>query len=100
MKRRTLVLEVYGNICWLCENPIDVSLKGSRAGLDASVDHVIPKRLRRYNGLWNLRPAHRVCNSQRDRIFPQTVTAEYLAWFEAQRKRWERRARNGKLPQL
>ena len=56
MLKRRQVLEVYGNICWLCGNPVD--------GLP-SADHVIPRSKGGSDDIENLRPAHAGCNSRR-----------------------------------
>ena len=56
IRKRQQVLEVYGNVCWLCGQPI--------AGLP-SADHVIPRSKGGSDDIENLRPAHTGCNARR-----------------------------------
>ncbi len=56
IRKRQQVLEVYGNVCWLCGQPI--------AGLP-SADHVIPRSRGGSDDIENLRPCHGRCNSRR-----------------------------------
>lgn len=51
---RALVLEVKGEVCWLCGHP------GA-----TSADHVKARALGGTDALDNLRPAHRFCNTGR-----------------------------------
>lgn len=60
--KRRQVLEVYGNICWLCNHPIP--------GLP-SADHVIPRSRGGSDDIENLRPAHPSCNYRRGNRMPK-----------------------------
>ena len=54
------------NICWLCSNPIDISLPHTDR-MSWTVDHVLPLSLYPHLALElsNMREAHRSCNSAR-----------------------------------
>ena len=60
------VLERYGNICHICQEPIDlnapkrVGYKGWEAGLH--LDHVIPLARGGDDTIENIRPSHGICN--------------------------------------
>lgn len=59
-------------ICWLCGELIDMTIKDSHDPMYATVDHIIPvKDLERDDPLlWdprNLKPAHLSCNARRAR---------------------------------
>ena len=60
------VLERYGNICHICQEPIDlnapkrVGYKGWEAGLH--LDHVIPLARGGNDTIENIRPSHGICN--------------------------------------
>lgn len=56
LRKRRQVLEVYGNICWLCKQPIP--------GLP-SADHVLPRSKGGTDDIENLRPACLKCNTKR-----------------------------------
>ena len=60
--KRRRVLEVYGNICWLCHQPID--------GLP-SADHVLPRSRGGSDDIENLRPSHLRCNIARGNRMPR-----------------------------
>lgn len=64
-RKRQQVLEVYGNICWLCHQPIP--------GLP-SADHVIPRSRGGTDDIENLRPAHPSCNYARGNRPPKHIT--------------------------
>lgn len=53
-----------GPTCWICTDPIDLTLPGSDRR-SWSVDHVIRVRDGGSNLLGNLRPSHRICNEDR-----------------------------------
>lgn len=58
------VVGMYGAVCWLCKQPIDLSVDRREPG-GMSVDHVIPRSKGGGDSLDNLRPAHRACNVRR-----------------------------------
>ena len=60
--KRKQVLATYGNICWLCKQPI--------AGLP-SADHVIPRSKGGSDDIENLRPCHLRCNISRGNRMPK-----------------------------
>jgi 5-methylcytosine-specific restriction endonuclease McrA len=60
--KRRQVLEVYGNVCWLCGQPVP--------GLP-SADHVIPRSRGGSDDIENLRPCHTRCNSSRGNRLPR-----------------------------
>jgi len=63
---RQTVLDVYGAVCYLCSNPINleapsvVGLTGWENGLH--IDHVVPISRGGLDELSNVRPAHAYCN--------------------------------------
>ena len=62
LRKRRQVLEVYGNICWLCKQPIP--------GLPRA-DHVLPRSKGGTDDIENLRPAHLRCNISRGNRVPK-----------------------------
>lgn len=63
-RMRRLVIETYGTTCWLCHQPIDITLPASHPrGL--TLDHVLPRSRGGSHTIDNLRPAHRRCNLSR-----------------------------------
>jgi 5-methylcytosine-specific restriction endonuclease McrA len=69
---KTLVLQTYGPVCFLCGGAIDVELHHNQK-MAATVHHLIPK-VRLDPSQWfdveTVRPAHRSCNSSAgDRVF-------------------------------
>lgn len=71
-----------GDLCWLCDEPIDFTLPEGD-GMCASLDHVIPQSA---GGTWrlsNLRLAHKTCNGLRgagwgDDEYARHVSADCL----------------------
>lgn len=61
---RRQVVATYGNRCWLCHGPIDLTLRSPKAG-SLTLDHVLPRSMGGDDDLENLRPAHRRCNLSR-----------------------------------
>lgn len=58
---RRLVLETYGDTCWICGHP----------GADTA-DHLTPRSRAGTDALANLRPAHLFCNTGRGAATYQT----------------------------
>jgi 5-methylcytosine-specific restriction endonuclease McrA len=61
------VLELYGDICYLCNEKIDLNAsRRSGIGLDwqngLNIDHVVPISLGGPDTLQNVRPTHTLCN--------------------------------------
>ena len=70
----TEILEIYGNNCHLCNEPIDLSAPRSagKEGWQYSlhIDHLIPLSKGGDDNIKNVRPAHAICNLQKgDRIW-------------------------------
>ena len=65
IRKRRQVLEVWGNICWLCNQPVP--------GLP-SADHVIPRSRGGDDSIENLRPACLACNVKRGNRVPRRTT--------------------------
>lgn len=63
-RKRIAVQVRSGSPCWLCEQPIDLSLRYPN-NLSFTVDHVIPTSHGGTNELEQLRPAHAICNKRR-----------------------------------
>lgn len=63
--RRRAIYERDGWMCWLCEEPVDPSLIGSRDQWRPSLDHVIPRAFGGDSSEENLRLAHVWCNAVR-----------------------------------
>jgi 5-methylcytosine-specific restriction endonuclease McrA len=59
------VIERDGSRCWICEEPIDLTLDPGDARA-RSLDHVHPCACGGSNSLENLRLAHRDCNTLRN----------------------------------
>jgi 5-methylcytosine-specific restriction endonuclease McrA len=74
---RKEVYEHYGAECWLCEQPIDMTIRVPLGGA-FTVDHVLPVAAGGTNDMENLRPAHRRCNCRK-----QTRTLEAGAFRAA-----------------
>jgi HNH endonuclease len=71
-----MIVEAYGNICYLCGEAIDLSAKRGvgQAGWEKGlhIDHVIPVSKGGSNTLENLRPTHGLCNIvKRDKLICQ-----------------------------
>lgn len=66
------ILEKYGNECYLCNNPIDLSAPrwtakpGWQNGLH--IDHLIPVSKGGPDTLENVRPTHGLCNTTKNRF--------------------------------
>ena len=58
-------VNVYGSVCHLCGQPINLTLTGTRDPMRLSLDHLIPRSRGGTNSIENLRPAHFRCNSAR-----------------------------------
>jgi hypothetical protein len=63
------VIALHGSKCWLCGLEIDL-LTGRRVGAQGweqglQLDHVIPLRANGPDVVWNVQPAHGVCNISR-----------------------------------
>lgn len=63
-KMREKVLERDGAVCWLCEQPIDLTLEAPHP-MSLTLDHVIPHSQGGNFRASNLHPAHRRCNFER-----------------------------------
>lgn len=63
--RRLAVYERDAWTCWLCEEPVDRDLIGSRSIWRPSLDHVTPRSAGGSNSESNLRLAHMWCNCVR-----------------------------------
>jgi 5-methylcytosine-specific restriction endonuclease McrA len=63
--QRHAIYERDGWTCWLCEEPVDRDLIGSRDHWRPSLDHVIPRSSGGSNEDSNLRLAHWWCNCVR-----------------------------------
>lgn len=61
---RRYVIELYGNQCWLCDQPINIGLRHPDPG-SLSLDHAIPRSRGGSDWIDNLRPAHLSCNLSR-----------------------------------
>ncbi len=80
-----LVVGRYGSVCWLCHQPIDLTVPRTQPG-GLSVDHVTPRSKGGTDDLWNLRPAHRSCNVRRQdkpasQFRPPRPVAVSSEWF-------------------
>lgn len=62
--KRAAVIERWGTECWICHEPIDLTLP-YLTPRGYSVDHVRPRAYGGSDDLTNLRPAHRQCNIAR-----------------------------------
>jgi 5-methylcytosine-specific restriction endonuclease McrA len=68
------------NVCWLCGQPIDLRLPYLHP-LAWTLDHVIPLSLGGHPlDMYNLREAHRRCNSSRGNRPPVTPQRNSRAW--------------------
>ncbi len=67
--------------CWLCRREINPALQYPDK-LSMTIDHVIEQRNGGADDLENLRLAHNICNSTRDRLFPQTAGPRYLGQMD------------------
>ena len=64
-------------MCWLCDNAMAPQRDGTP--LSASFDHVIPRSHGgQKNSVYNLRLAHRSCNSKRGSPDPRVVLKDEL----------------------
>ena len=61
-----------GDDCWLCLKTIDFDLVPDHP-MSKSLDHVIPRSAGGTWADWNLRLAHRKCNTMRDRLYPGSL---------------------------
>lgn len=67
----TQVLEEYGTNCHICNGPIDLlaprhtAAKGWEQGLH--LDHVLPLCMGGDDAIWNVKPAHGICNIRRNK---------------------------------
>lgn len=68
------LLDRDGNICYICDRAIDVSLSGSD-NLGPTVDHVIPLARGGTNQGSNLRLTHRQCNTKKGVSLPALIPA-------------------------
>jgi 5-methylcytosine-specific restriction endonuclease McrA len=63
------ILNLHGTICWLCGLEVDllaprrVGILGWEKGLH--LDHIIPLTANGPDVLWNVQPAHAICNMKR-----------------------------------
>jgi 5-methylcytosine-specific restriction endonuclease McrA len=72
---RDRVLEVYGPVCWLCHQSINLDLHPNHRRA-YTVDHMVSlDRGGEPNSLHNCRPAHRCCNSSKGAKPRAVVTA-------------------------
>lgn len=75
----------YGAICWLCHEPLDLTLRWPTP-MYPSFDHVVPRALGGGHELANLRPAHWICNSVRgDGTKPRRMPRDPAALWSARR---------------
>lgn len=74
---RRAIYERDGWMCWLCEDPVDASLIGTRSEWRPSLDHVIPRSKGGGSTHDNLKLAHFWCNVVRgdDRCPPEVFRA-------------------------
>ena len=58
------LIDAYGANCYLCNDPIDLSLsrKGKNSEYALWPDHVIPRSMGGENTIKNVRPCHAFCN--------------------------------------
>ncbi|MFF2344234.1 HNH endonuclease [Pseudarthrobacter sp. NPDC058119] len=72
MKREAARYRMYEPPCWLCQQPIDYSLKSDDPD-SLSVDHVKPRSTHPHlvDDPENMRPAHLRCNKQRGNRAPR-----------------------------
>lgn len=58
------LIDAYGANCYLCNNPIDLSLSriGNNSDYSLWPDHVIPRSMGGENTIRNVRPCHAMCN--------------------------------------
>lgn len=61
---RSETIARWGSVCWLCGQPIDLTLPRTEPG-GFTVDHVVPRSKGGSNDVANCRPAHRSCNVRR-----------------------------------
>ena len=65
-KQKQLILDTYGTDCYICNDPIDLTVKGRPPYENWQkaywVDHVVPIRLGGTSDISNLRPSHAQCN--------------------------------------
>jgi hypothetical protein len=61
-----------GDNCWLCCMPIDFTLPYGDL-MCVSLDHYVPRKWGGKNGEPNMKLAHATCNSQREKLFPETM---------------------------
>jgi 5-methylcytosine-specific restriction endonuclease McrA len=75
------LIETYGSNCYLCNEPIDLTLPRKGEGSMESLwpDHVIPTSRGGENTIRNVRPCHRKCNQDKFNL----TYEEYLAKKES-----------------
>jgi len=59
------VLKIYGNVCYLCQKPIDLDAPRriyDGEGLGLQLDHVLPISKGGKEDIFNIRPTHSICN--------------------------------------
>lgn len=77
-ERRRLERDPRLAVCWLCGDPIDMSLPPLHARA-FTLDHIVPvARAGSLDG--ETRPAHRTCNSSRGKGRGTTATNTILDW--------------------
>lgn len=74
---REVVVTRDGAVCYLCQEPIDLSLSGWHP-MGLTLDHVIPLSRGGSHTLNNLKPTHRACNVRKSARTPE----EYLSQEE------------------
>jgi 5-methylcytosine-specific restriction endonuclease McrA len=60
-----LVLQRDNYQCWICKKKIDPTLDRSKDPMGATRDHIQPRHFGGVNAYWNVKAAHRSCNSSR-----------------------------------
>ena len=75
------LIETYGSDCYICHEPIDISLSRQGEGSMYSLwpDHVIPTSRGGENTIRNVRPCHRKCNQDKYNL----TYEEYIAKKES-----------------
>lgn len=61
------LIETYGSNCYICKEPIDLTLprQGAESAYSLWPDHVIPTSRGGENTIKNVRPCHRKCNQSK-----------------------------------
>lgn len=60
-----VVYMAYDWTCWLCSDRIDPALSNPDP-LSATIDHIVPLEQGGEHSYLNIRPAHKICNEERD----------------------------------